>query len=167
MSSDRPLGFSQQCKLEPAIVNLNEQIVDMMEPLRQALGEHVKLSTSMACNLSAIRTDAAQLQSAITSLATNVSNAMPRGGRFMMETRNIVLDGNHQDFHPGLKSGEYVQLSISDTRVAMPPDERGQLLGLTTKAERCTTGLNLAMVHSIVKQSGGHVTSIMGSFSAS
>jgi CheY-like chemotaxis protein len=83
-----------------------------------------------------------------------------KGGKLVIETRNIVLDADHADFHPELKPGQYVQLSISDTGSGMAPDIRDRVFErfFTTKEEGRGTGLGLAMVYGFVKQTGGHIT---------
>jgi CheY-like chemotaxis protein len=107
-----------------------------------------------------MQADASQLQSAIVNMAVNARDAMPQGGKLVLETRNIVLDADHSDFHPELKPGEYVQLSISDTGSGMAAEVRDRVFEpfFTTKEKGRGTGLGLAMVYGFVKQSGGHVT---------
>jgi CheY-like chemotaxis protein len=93
-------------------------------------------------------------------MAVNARDAMPYGGRLVVETRNIELDADHADLLPDLGSGQYVQLSISDTGAGMPPEIRDRVFEpfFTTKGKGRGTGLGLAMVYGFVKQSGGHVT---------
>jgi CheY-like chemotaxis protein len=85
---------------------------------------------------------------------------MPNGGKLVVETRNVVINGDHTDFQPDLRPGAYVQLSISDTGSGMPPHVRDRVFEpfFTTKEKGRGTGLGLAMVYGFVKQSGGHVT---------
>jgi CheY-like chemotaxis protein len=128
--------------------------------LRRTLGEHITLSTSLSPDAWAIRADTGQLQSAIVNMGVNARDAMPQGGRLVIETRNVVFDADHSDFHPELEAGQYVQLSISDTGSGMPPEVRDRVFEpfFTTKEKGRGTGLGLAMVYGFVKQCGGHVT---------
>jgi CheY-like chemotaxis protein len=118
------------------------------------------LSTALARNVWPTRADPGQFQSAIVNMAVNARDAMPQGGKLVIETRNIVLDGDHADFHAELTPGEYVQLSISDTGCGMTPEVRDRVFEpfFTTKEKGRGTGLGLAMVYGFVSQCGGHIT---------
>jgi PAS domain S-box-containing protein len=158
--TDQLLTFSRRRHMDVETIQLNDQVIGITDMLRRSLGEDVMLSTALSRDVWAIRADLGQLQSAIVNMAVNARDAMPQGGKLVMETRNIVLDADHADFHPELKPGEYVQLSISDTGSGMPPNVRDRAFEpfFTTKEKGRGTGLGLAMVYGFIKQSGGHVT---------
>jgi CheY-like chemotaxis protein len=146
--------------MDAHVIQLNELVVGITDLLRRTLGEHISLSTSLAQDVWPTKADPSQVQSAIVNMAVNARDAMPDGGKLVVETRNIVLDSEHADQQPELKPGEYVQLSISDTGTGMPPEVRDRVFEpfFTTKEKGRGTGLGMAMVYGFVKQSGGHVT---------
>jgi CheY-like chemotaxis protein len=154
------LTFSRRRHMDARTIQLNDHVVGITDMLRRALGEHVALSTSLSPEAGSIRADAGQLQSAIVNMAVNARDAMPQGGRLVIETRDIVLDADHADFHLELEAGQYVQLSISDTGSGMSPEVRDRLFEpfFTTKETGRGSGLGLAMVYGFVKQCGGHVS---------
>ena len=158
--TDQLLTFARRRHMDAQVIQLNDQVVGITDMLRRTLGEHVMLSTSLARNVWATRADPGQFQSAIVNMAVNARDAMAQGGKLVIETRNIVLDADHADFHPELKPGQYVQLSISDTGSGMAPDVRDRVFEpfFTTKEKGRGTGLGLAMVYGFVKQAGGHIT---------
>jgi PAS domain S-box-containing protein len=158
--TDQLLTFARRRHMDAQVIPLNDHVIGTTDMLRRTLGEDVMLSTSLARNVWSIRADPGQFQSAIINMAVNARDAMPQGGKLVVETRNIVLDSDHADFHPELKPGEYVQFSISDTGAGMPPDVRDRVFEpfFTTKEKGRGTGLGLAMVYGFVKQSGGHIT---------
>jgi len=158
--TDQLLTFGRRRHLDMQVIQLNDLVVGITDMLRRTLGEHITLSTSLAHDVWPTRADPGQFQSAIVNMAVNSRDAMPKGGKLVVETRNIVLSRDHTDFQSDLKPGEYVQLSISDTGVGMPPDIRDRVFEpfFTTKEKGRGTGLGLAMVYGFVKQSGGNVT---------
>ena len=158
--TDQLLTFARRRHMDAHVIQLNDLVVGITDMLRRTLGEHITLSTSLAPDVWAIRADAGQFQSAIVNMAVNARDAMPKSGKLVVETRRIVLDTDHADFHSELKPGEYVQLSISDTGGGMPPEVRDRAFEpfFTTKEKGRGTGLGLAMVYGFTKQSGGHVT---------
>ena len=158
--TDQLLTFARRRHLDPQVIQLNDLVVSITDMLRRTLGEHITLSTSLAREVWPTRADPGQFQSAIVNMAVNARDAMPQGGKLVVETRNILLDDEHADFQSELKPGEYVQLSISDTGTGMPPEIRDRVFEpfFTTKEKGRGTGLGLAMVYGFVKQSGGHVT---------
>jgi CheY-like chemotaxis protein len=154
------LTFARRRHLDAQVIQLNDLVVNITDMLRRTLGEHITLSTALAREIWLTRADPGQFQSAIVNMAVNARDAMPQGGKLVVETRNMLLDAEHTDFQSELKSGEYVQLSISDTGTGMPPQIRDRAFEpfFTTKEKGRGTGLGLAMVYGFVKQSGGHVT---------
>jgi CheY-like chemotaxis protein len=158
--TDQLLTFARRRQMDTQFIQLNELVVSITDMLLRTLGEHIALSTSLARDVWPTRADPSQFQSAIVNMAVNARDAMPYGGRLVVETRNIELDADDADLLPDLKSGQYVQLSISDTGAGMPPEIRDRVFEpfFTTKGKGRGTGLGLAMIYGFVKQSGGHVT---------
>ncbi len=158
--TDQLLTFARRRHLDPQVIHLNDLVVGITDMLRRTLGQHISLSTSLAREIWPTRADPGQFQSAIVNMAVNSRDAMPQGGKLVVETRNILLGRDHADFQSELMPGEYVQLSISDTGTGMPPEVRDRVFEpfFTTKEKGRGTGLGLAMVYGFVKQSGGHVT---------
>jgi len=158
--TDQLLTFARRRHMDVQIIQLNELVVSITDMLRRTLGEHITLSTSLARDVWLTRADPSQFQSAIVNLAVNARDAMPGGGKLVVETRNVELDPTHSDLQSELKPGPYVQLAISDTGGGMPPEVRDRVFEpfFTTKEKGRGTGLGLAMVYGFVKQSGGHVT---------
>jgi PAS domain S-box-containing protein len=158
--TDQLLTFARRRHMDAHVIQLNDLVVSITDMLRRTLGEHITLSTSLARDVWATRADPAQFQSAFVNMAVNARDAMPQGGKLVVETRNIELDADHADYQSELQPGQYVQLSISDTGVGMEPEIRDRVFEpfFTTKEKGRGTGLGLAMVYGFVKQSGGHVT---------
>jgi PAS domain S-box-containing protein len=158
--TDQLLTFARRKLVDAHVIQLNDLVVGITDMLRRTLGEHIALSTSLARDVWPIRADPSQVQSAIVNMAVNSRDAMAKGGKLVVETRNIIFDADHSDYHTELKPGAYVQLSISDTGSGMPPEVRDRVFEpfFTTKGKGRGTGLGLAMVYGFVKQSGGHVS---------
>jgi PAS domain S-box-containing protein len=158
--TDQLLTFGRRRHMDTHVIQLNELVVSIADMLRRTLGEHITLSTSLARDAWPTRADPDQFQSAIVNMAVNSRDAMPQGGKLVIETRNITLDTDHSDYQSELQPGEYVQLSISDTGCGMEAAVRDRVFEpfFTTKEIGRGTGLGLAMVYGFVKQSGGHVT---------
>ena len=128
--------------------------------LRRTLGDHIALATTLAPDLWSISTDPDQIESALTNLAINARDAMPNGGRLIIETRNAVIDADQVATGLDMKPGEYVTIGVSDTGTGIPTELRDRVFEpfFTTKEQRHGSGLGLAMIYGFVKQSGGHVT---------
>jgi PAS domain S-box-containing protein len=158
--TDQLLSFARRRYSDPHVIRLNDLVLGVTDLLRRTLGEHIGLATSLAHDVWEMSADPGQLQSAIVNLALNARDAMPNGGKLVVETRNVTLDTDHADLNAELKPGHYVQLSVSDTGSGMPPEVRDRVFEpfFTTKEKGRGTGLGLAMVYGFVKQSGGCVT---------
>ena len=156
----RLLSFARQQKLEPAFIGLNEQVLNMMDLLRRSLGEFIDVSTSLASDLWTVCVDPGEIENAVLNLAINARDAMPHGGRLIIETRNICLEGNEDLGEYGLPRGDYVCLAVSDTGAGMPPDVIARAFEpfFTTKPAGRGTGIGLASIYGFVKQSGGNAT---------
>jgi two-component system cell cycle sensor histidine kinase/response regulator CckA len=154
------LAFSRKQVLQPKVINLETVIAEMDKMLRRLLGEQVELSSVSHPSAGNVKADLGQIEQVLLNLAVNARDAMPMGGRFRMETRNVTLDENHALTRDEVAPGEYVLLAISDTGCGMTPEVKARLFEpfFTTKEIGKGTGLGLATCHGIVKQSGGHIS---------
>ncbi|MEW6129016.1 MAG: PAS domain S-box protein [Acidobacteriota bacterium] len=154
------LAFSRQQVLEVELLNLNVVVDDILALLEPLIGEDIHLQTNLDSGLKAVKADRGQLEQVMLNLATNARDAMPRGGNLIIETSNIYLDETYAKQHIEVTSGGYVMLAISDTGIGMDAETLNHIFEpfFTTKPRGKGTGLGMAMVHGIVKQSGGHIT---------
>ncbi len=153
------LAFSRKQILEPKVVDLNE-IIDHVEGMLQRLiGDDITLRTVLAARRSNVKVDPNQIEQVVINLSINARDAMPWGGYLTLETHNILLDKAYCRVHPEIKPGLYVRLSLSDTGVGITPSDQRHIFEpfFTTKEAGKGTGLGLATVFGIVKQSGGHI----------
>jgi CheY-like chemotaxis protein len=142
------------------VLDLN-QVVDTMQPmLNRLLGDNIELVLVASSGLGRVKADPSQMEQVIVNLATNSREAMPSGGKFVIETANVDLDEGPASRNLGVKPGSYVMLAVSDTGVGMDPETRSRLFEpfFTTKAPGKGSGLGLATVYSVVRQSQGQVT---------
>jgi len=152
------LAFSRKQVLQPAVLNLNTLVLGLGKMLPRLLGEDVVMSLApeATCN---VKADATQLEQVIMNLAVNARDAMPSGGKLIIETSDIYLDGRYQT-HQGttIPAGDYVMLAVSDTGTGMDLETQSHIFEpfFTTKGNT-GTGLGLATVYGIVKQSGGFI----------
>jgi PAS domain S-box-containing protein len=153
------LAFSRRVVLEPRVFDLNHAVADMGKMLQRLIGEHIDLVTMPAADLAAIKADPGQIEQVIMNLAVNACDAMPQGGKLTIETRNLELNEYYARTHPEVKPGRYVMLALSDTGVGMDEATKQRIFEpfFTTKEVGKGTGLGLATVYGIVKQSGGHI----------
>ncbi len=153
------LAFSRKQVLEMRVLDLNELVADVDKMLRRLLGEDIDVLTKLDPALGAVRADAGQLEQVIVNLAVNARDAMPEGGRLTIETRNAELDDSYVREHVPVQPGRYVMLAVSDTGTGMSAETMSHVFEpfFTTKEAGKGTGLGLATVYGIVKQSGGYV----------
>jgi two-component system, cell cycle sensor histidine kinase and response regulator CckA len=153
------LAFSRQQVLEPKVLNLNAVVADTEKMLRRLIGEHIELTSKLASDLGQVKADQGQIEQVILNLAVNARDAMPEGGKLIIETRNIELDEEYALRHPPTVAGRYVELVMTDEGMGMDTQTLSHIFEpfFTTKDLGKGTGLGLATVYGVVKQSGGYV----------
>jgi PAS domain S-box-containing protein len=158
--TDRLLTFARRQRLETQSLNLNEFVLSLTELLRRTIGAPIDLSTALATELWPTVADPAQVESAVLNLVINARDAMPHGGRLVIETFNATLDAVDVASVPGMAAADYVVLSVADTGYGMPPEVRARAFEpfFTTKGAGKGSGLGLATIYGFARQSGGNVT---------
>src|SRR5262249_6006177 len=153
------LAFSRRQVMEPRVFDVNATVADMDKMLRRLIGEDIDLVSLPGPGLRAIKADPGQIEQVIMNLAVNARDAMPKGGKLTVETRNLKFDAPHLTTHPEVRPGRYVLLAISDTGTGMDDATKERIFEpfFTTKEIGKGTGLGLSTVYGVVKQSGGHI----------
>jgi two-component system cell cycle sensor histidine kinase/response regulator CckA len=154
------LAFSRKQVLQPKVIALNAVVRDIGAILHRLIGEDIILYVSLESGLSRVMADPGQVQQVLLNLVVNARDAMPGGGTLTVETRNVVLDENFVRKHPGSREGHYVALSVADSGTGMDADTLSHVFEpfFTTKPPGSGTGLGLATVYGIVKQSDGYIS---------
>ncbi len=154
------LAFARRQPLAPRLITVNTWIRSITDLLGAMLGESIQIHLDLGAEIWPVNTDATRLETAIANLATNARDAMPLGGELTIVTRNVVVTAAEARGRPDVQPGEFVQITVSDTGVGMPPDVVERIFEpfFTTKAEGHGTGLGLSMVFGFIRQSGGHIT---------
>ena len=155
----RLLAFGRRQPLRPKAIDLNALVGGMTDLLRRSIGEMIAIDTRLAKGLPTIMADPGQIENALLNLAVNARDAMPKGGRLIIETARAELDDEYAAANPEVVPGRYVMLSVTDTGTGMTPEVRQRAFEpfYTTKGPGAGSGLGLSMVYGFVKQSGGHV----------
>jgi two-component system cell cycle sensor histidine kinase/response regulator CckA len=151
------LAFSRRQQLERKAVNLNDTINETMKLLRRVIGEDVDVRFHTATNLPLVFADPSQIEQVVMNLAINARDAMPQGGRLIIETQEVTLDRAYLHNHPMAKPGRYAEINVSDNGTGMDEETRARIFEpfFTTKGVGKGTGLGLAMIYGIVKQHDG------------
>jgi two-component system cell cycle sensor histidine kinase/response regulator CckA len=153
------LAFSRQQVMEPEIMDLNAVVADIENLLCRVIGEDIELTTSLDSTLGRIMADKGQIEQVIVNLAANARDAMPTGGKLTIQTANVELDETFVRDNPYVRPGSYVQFSVADTGIGIDATTQAHIFEpfFTTKDRGKGTGLGLATVYGVVKQSDGYI----------
>jgi PAS domain S-box-containing protein len=153
------LAFARKQPLQPREIDVNSLVVEAAKLLHPTLGGQIQISPSLAEDAWTALVDPNQLSTAVLNLALNARDAMPLGGKLVLETRNVYLDEGYTSMHSEVTPGNYVMLAVSDTGSGISAANLERVFDpfFTTKAVGKGTGLGLSMVFGFVKQSGGHI----------
>ncbi|MCG6881121.1 MAG: PAS domain S-box protein [Deltaproteobacteria bacterium] len=153
------LAFSRKQTLQPRVLNLNDIISNLEKMLGRLIGEDIRLTTALAEDLCRVEVDPGQIEQVIMNIAVNARDAMPQGGVLTIETRNAALDARYAQDHISVVPGDYLLLAMTDNGCGMDETTREKLFEpfFTTKEKGKGTGLGLATVYGIIKQSKGYI----------
>jgi len=155
------LAFSRQQVLEPKVLDLGAVVSDVEKMLKRLIGEDIELTTRLNPELGRVKADQGQIEQVVLNLAVNARDAMPQGGKLLIETSNAEIDEVFAHQSPfSVEVGSYVCLCVTDSGVGMDAATQAQIFEpfFTTKEKGKGTGLGLSMVYGVVKQSGGYIT---------
>lgn len=152
------LMFSRKQVVAAKVMDVNSLVADAVKMLRRMIGEDIRLETVLRAT-GRIKADPGQLEQVLLNLVVNARDAMPGGGRLLIETNDVNLGAGHSREHANISPGYYLLLAVSDTGCGMPPEVKARLFEpfFTTKEVGKGTGLGLAVIHGVVKEAGGQV----------
>ncbi|HYQ46788.1 MAG TPA: response regulator [Polyangiaceae bacterium] len=153
------LAFSRSEAVQPTELRLGEVVTGIEKMLRRIIGEDIELTTELAPSLGVVRADTGQIDQVILNLSINARDAMKEGGRLVISTQNVSINGEYESAQVDIPPGEYVMLAVTDSGIGMDPETQRRIFEpfFTTKEVGQGTGLGLATVYGIVQQSGGHI----------
>jgi PAS domain S-box-containing protein len=153
------LAFARKQPLQPREIDLNTLIIETAKLLRPTLGEHIEIESVFEDEACFATVDSNQLATALLNLAINARDAMPGGGKLIVETRSAILDENYTSLHSDVRPGRYALIAVSDTGTGIPASIIDKVFNpfFTSKQPGKGTGLGLSMVYGFVKQSAGHI----------
>lgn len=153
------LAFGRRQVLQPQLLNLNSVVMNMDKMMRRLIGEDIQLVTILDKELWSVKVDPGMIEQVIMNLAVNSRDAMPHGGKLILETSNVIHDEEYASSHVSVKPGHYVMLAVSDNGCGMDKETQSHLFEpfFTTKEKGKGTGLGLSTVYGIIKQSGGNI----------
>jgi signal transduction histidine kinase/ActR/RegA family two-component response regulator len=153
------LAFSRMQVLQPRILDLNALVADMSKLLRRLVREDIEFGFRLGDSLGRVMADPGQIEQVLLNLSVNASDAMPNGGKLTIQTQRLKVDEAYAGARPPLKPGEYVQLAVTDTGHGMDAATKSRIFEpfFTTKESGKGTGLGLATVYGVVRQSGGFI----------
>ncbi len=153
------LAFSRKQIIEPKVVHLDHLIAEMHKMLTRLIGEEIDLQVATGKSLGSVKVDPGQFHQILMNLVVNARDAMPDGGKIVIETANVDLDDGYCAVHPYVKPGWFVMMSVSDTGNGMREEVKAHIFEpfFTTKEKGSGTGLGLAMIYGAVHQAGGSI----------